>query len=111
MSIQEVLESRLLEQFSPQFLDVINESHMHNVPKGSESHFKLVIVSDDFAGKSLVMRHKAVYQLLNDQLEGGVHALALHTYTPEEYEKRHGQIPDSPLCRGGNKLKPGVAPE
>jgi len=108
MSIQAVIENKLLEALSPSFLEVINESHMHNVPKGSDSHFKIVAISDQFSDKTLVARHKMMYQLLDEHLAGGVHALALHTYTAEEYEKKHGVIPDSPLCLGGNKLTPGV---
>lgn len=108
MSVQSVIEDKILNSFSPMFLEVINESHMHNVPKGSESHFKIVVVTDQFENKSLLARHKMLYQLLDDELKSGVHALALHTFTAAEYEAKHGQVPESPLCMGGNKLKPGV---
>ena len=108
MSIQATIEEKLLNHFSPEFLEVINESHMHNVPKGSESHFKVVLISDQFEGKSLIARHKQIYQVLDAEIKGGVHALALHTYTPQEYEARHGVIPDSPLCHGGSKAKSGA---
>ena len=64
--------------FSP-FCKVINKSHRHNVPAGSESHFKVVIVSDLFNDKRSVSRHRDVYQTLSHELDNGVHALALHT--------------------------------
>lgn len=82
-------------------LDVINESSGHNVPAGSETHFKVVAVSAAFAGLSAVRRHQAVYQLLQEPLASGVHALALHTYTPGEWVER-GAAPESPACRGGS---------
>jgi BolA protein len=91
----------IVSALSPVRLDVINESHMHNVPAGSESHFKLVVVSEAFAGQSLIARHRTVNKLLAAQLEGGVHALSMHTYTPEEWQERGGEVPESPPCLGG----------
>ena len=101
MTIQQTIQSKLENEFKPLFCDVINESHMHNVPAGSESHFKIVLAATAFEGQSLVTRHKLIYKLLADELQTGVHALALHIYTPEEYENKHGKVPDSPLCLGG----------
>ena len=84
-------------------LEVVNESNQHNVPPGSESHFKLVLVTDEFDGLALLARHRKVNALLADLLEGEVHALALHTYTPADWEKRFGGAPMSPPCLGGEK--------
>ena len=103
MSIQQQIRSKLDAALSPSVLDVINESHMHNVPPGSESHFKITVVSDEFAGKMLVARHRIVNKLLADELAGPVHAIALHTYTPDEYFERAGAVPASPPCEGGSK--------
>ena len=100
--MQQKIEQRLRDGFDISHLDVINESHGHNVPKGSETHFKVVIVSPAFAGLSLVKRHQAVYAVLREPLAGGVHALALHTYTPAEWSAREAS-PDSPACHGGSK--------
>lgn len=105
MSMQQTLEQKLTQKFALQHLEVENESHRHNVPPGSESHFKVVLVSDDFAGKSLVARHQAVYQVLGDELRSGIHALAVHTYTPQEWRDRYGNAPLSPPCLGGSKSK------
>ncbi len=92
-----------LETLSPLYCDVINESNMHNVPEGSESHFKVVVVTEQFAGKMLVARHRLVNQVLKTLLEGPIHALSLHTMTPDEWFEKGGQLPDSPDCLGGNK--------
>ena len=102
-SIQESIKQKLESAFSPLHLEVINESHMHNVPEGSESHFKIVLVSDAFKGERLINRHRQVNKLLADELQGGVHALALHTQTPEEWFDKGGETPDSPPCLGGSK--------
>lgn len=102
MSIQGQIEAKLRQAFSPEILEVINESHLHNVPPGSESHFKAVIVSEQFNDKRLVARHRLVNQALSTEL-ALIHALALHTLTPDEYFKRAGAVADSPLCMGGSK--------
>lgn len=96
------IRAKLTEAFHPDHLEVINESHMHSVPPGSESHFKVVLVAPGFAGKRQVQRHQAIYGVLTNELATGVHALALHTYSLEEWQVDHA-IPDSPQCLGGSK--------
>jgi BolA protein len=91
-----------LEALSPTHLEVLDESHMHS--RGLETHYKAVVVCEAFAGKPAVRRHQAVYAALGG-LMAEVHALALHTYTPDEWA-RHGAAPDSPACRGGSKHDP-----
>ena len=102
--VEQLIKDRLQAEFSPVYLEVANESFMHAVPEGSESHFKLVIVTDQFKEKRSVQRHQWVYRLLADQLQQSVHALALHTYTPIEWEKTR-VAPQSPDCLGGSKRK------
>lgn len=102
MSMQQKIESLLQAQFSPLHLEVVNESHMHNVPAGSESHFKVTLVSDQFEDQMLIKRHRAVNQALAT-LMTDIHALALHTMTPEEWFAKGGQAPESPPCLGGSK--------
>ena len=104
MNRQQTITDKLQQAFQPEHLDVINESHMHNVPAGSESHFKVVIVSDDFKDKMLLARHRLVNKVLEEELSGGIHALALHTMTMQEWFEKGG-VPDSPLCMGGEKDK------
>ncbi|MCG3724007.1 transcriptional regulator BolA [Vibrio cincinnatiensis] len=100
--LQEVIETKLHNAFQPQYLKVINESYMHNVPVGSESHFKVIVVSSDFEGVRLIARHRQVNQALLDELSNHIHALAIHTYTPQEWREQQDGAPDSPMCMGNN---------
>lgn len=103
MQMQQQIENKLREAFAPLHLEVQDESHMHNVPDGAQSHFRVVLVSDAFDGKPLVQRHRAVNTTLQQELAGQVHALALHTMTPEEWFAKGGAAPESPPCLGGGK--------
>ena len=105
MNVQTEIQHRLNVELAPEHLQVVNESHMHSVPTNSETHFKVVLVSAAFEGKRKVARHQQVYALLADLLEGPVHALALHTYTPQEWAQRQQAAPDSPDCLGGSKAE------
>lgn len=98
MSVQQNIEAKLTAGLKPQHLEVVNESDRHNVPPGSESHFKVVLVSEAFEGVSLVSQHRMVYALLSRELEGKVHALSLHTYSPSSW---NSASPRSPECLGG----------
>jgi len=99
---ESIIIKKLEQAFSPDHLQVINESASHNVPEGSESHFKVVLVSQSFECQSAVKRHQSVYAVLAAELQSGVHALALHTYLPVEWEKRQS-APISPDCLGGSR--------
>lgn len=103
MQVQSAIE-RKLRALQPQVLRVENESGRHNVPPGAESHFKVTIVAEGFVGQSLVARHRAVNEALAEELQGGVHALAIHAFTGEEWEARGGavSVADSPDCLGGD---------
>ncbi len=102
MSIQVVIEQKLAGEFDTDYLSVENESHMHSVAPGSESHFKVTIVSDAFKDQMLIKRHRMVNKTLEQELQQ-IHALALHTLTPEEWQVRQGTVVDSPNCQGGGK--------
>lgn len=101
-SVAEFIEKRLSDALAPVHLSVINESHMHNVPPNSQTHFKVVVASAAFTGQRQVARQQRIYGLLNEVLRNPVHALALHTYTPEEWAIA-GAAPASPACVGGEK--------
>jgi stress-induced morphogen len=103
MIVQQEIEQQLKATFAPEVLEVANESHMHSVPPNSETHFRVVLVSASFDGSSRVARHQQVYAALAPQLDGPVHALALHTYSPSEWQQREQVAPESPECRGGSK--------
>lgn len=103
MIVQTEIEKKLADSFTPLHLDVINESNNHNVPEGSESHFKVVVVSADFSGKNLLARHRMINAVLADELKNSIHALAIHTYTEDEWKEESNGAPMSPPCLGGGK--------
>ncbi len=102
MSIQANIEAKLATAMQPVHMEVSNESSQHNVPPGSESHFKVVLVSAAFDGKNLLARHRLVNEVLADELKNQIHALSLHTYTAQEWQVRE-DAPQSPPCMGGGK--------
>lgn len=101
--IQDLIERKLQASLSPIYLQVQNESYMHNVPPGSESHFKVVVVSEQFEDKKLVARHRTINGVLSDELENHIHALSIHAYTELEWQKVSDSVPESPKCAGGGK--------
>ena len=103
VDIGEEIERRIADGFELLHLEVANESHQHNVPENSQTHFKVVLVSDDFLDASRINRHRLINALLADLLAGPVHALALHPYTEGEWRKRFGEAPLSPPCHGGEQ--------
>ncbi|MEL7490944.1 MAG: BolA family protein [Pseudomonadota bacterium] len=88
MSVAETIRKKIEAALAPARLDVKDESHLHKghagAPEGGESHFRLTIVADAFDGLSRVARQRCVNDILRDELNGPVHALAMKTLTPEE---------------------------
>lgn len=96
MSIQQRIETKLTEAFAPTRLAVVNESHLHaghhHVESGhhatfdgtGETHFRVRIVAEKFAGMSRLERHRAVNDLLAPELRAGLHALAIEPAAPGE---------------------------
>lgn len=101
-TMQERIDTKLRAQIRPAHYEIINESHMHSGP-ATESHFKLIVVADCFDGLNAVKRHQTLYALLAEELRDGVHALALHPYTPAEWALNQQSAPASPNCRGGSQ--------
>ena len=99
----ESVQAKLNTAFSPSHLEVINESHMHRTVPGAETHLKVIIVSEQFTGKRSVSRHQLVYGELSQELAGELHALALHTYTADEWLQENKIAPESPRCAGHPK--------
>ena len=98
--ISQSIQGKLSAKFSPHHLEIINESYMHNVPRGSETHFKVLIVSEQFRDTKLIARHRMVNESLSEELQTGVHALSIVAKTPDQWAQ--GQTVDkSPACRGG----------
>jgi len=92
---------KLTQSFSPTVLVVENESSRHCVPKHSETHFKVVVVSESFEGVSLIDRHRMVNEALAHELANGVHALSIQAKTPKQWDLSGQKVQDTPACRGG----------
>ena len=105
MNLQHIIEKKLIDSIPLVGLEVINESYMHNVPPGSESHFKVIIISDDFEGERLIHRHQRVNKVLSEELKEKIHALALQTLTSKEWIEKGEKTMPSPECLGGSKPK------
>ncbi len=101
MSRKQHIYDALFIELKPDLLIIDNESHRHNVPDGSETHFKVVAVSTHFASLTRIARHRMVNSLLATEFNSGLHALTLHLYTPDEWPKQKAGAPASPTCRGG----------
>ena len=96
------MQTLLQQQLQPEHLELLNESHLHG--RGEiDSHYKLIAVSAQFTGLSRIARHRLINQLLQAELAGPVHALALHLYSPSEWLARQQLAPTSPACRGGSQ--------
>jgi BolA family transcriptional regulator, general stress-responsive regulator len=88
MSVEAAIREKLMQVLQPTRLDVVNESHLHaghrTSPGTGESHFRVLVVSQAFAGKSRIERHRMVNDTLAAELKGKVHALAIKAYAPDE---------------------------
>lgn len=100
--MQAVVEQKISQGLDVIHLAIENESHLHSGP-ATDSHFKLVVVSDDFEGKRPVARHQMIYGILAEEMAGAIHALVIHPYTSAEWQQRGGQVPESAPCRGSIK--------
>ena len=95
-SIENKIINTLNESMNISSLKILDESYMHNVPEDAESHFKIVIVSNDFGNLSQVQRHKLVYKHLGNIMDD-IHALSIQSFNEEEF-KLNPIIIDSPEC-------------
>ena len=101
MNREHNLRTALDRELQPVELRVTNESSQHNVPPGSETHFRVLIVSERFASQNRLARHRSVHRAVGDELAKGLHALAIDAWTPAEWAQRE-QPSQSPECRGGS---------
>jgi BolA protein len=100
MTVENTLHTKLENEFTPVHLEIENESHKHG-GDSTTSHFRVVIVTSDFEGTRLIGRHRKINTLLATELANEIHALALHTFTPEEWAKKGESATKSPACAGG----------
>jgi BolA protein len=86
--MRQTITEKLHEAFTPESLDVQDESHLHEGHAGhragGETHFRIYIVSQAFKGKSRIDRHRMINATLASELAGSVHALAIHAQAPGE---------------------------
>ncbi|CAH1794209.1 unnamed protein product [Owenia fusiformis] len=101
--VETSIRKKLIENFQPVHLDVINESFMHSVPKGSESHFKVIVVSNKFDKVPLIKRHRLVNDVLKEELQSSIHALSIFAKTPAQWSTSQ-TVSKSPPCQGGAGL-------
>ncbi len=97
------LDHALSTALKPDLLRIENESNRHQVPPGSETHFKLIIVSSEFNQLTRIARHRLVNSIIAKEFESGLHALTLSLHTPTEWSKQSDQILESPLCQHAKK--------
>lgn len=103
MTREQRLHDMISVNLHPIFLSIQNETHLHHVPANAESHFKVIIVADQFDRLSRIERHRKVNQLLKDEFDMGLHALSLHLYSPLEWQAKEGKVQPSPVCKGGGR--------
>ena len=101
MSRFQRMNDALFTELKPDTLSIEDESGRHHVPKGAESHFKIIAVSTRFIDLNRIARHRLVNECLKAEFSTGLHALSLHLYTPEEWRQKTKDVPNSPACRDG----------
>jgi BolA family transcriptional regulator, general stress-responsive regulator len=97
MQTKQIITDKLTKAFTPQSLDVEDESHRHEGHAGhrpgGQTHFRIHIVAEAFRGKSRIERHRMINDTLVSELGGGVHALAIHASAPGERAYAHAVTP------------------
>ena len=93
------IQAKLSQYLAPVHIEISNESYKHNVPKGSETHFKVVAVSEWFKDKKLGPRYRMVQEVLAEELKTGVR-VSIVTRTPDQWTADQ-TIEKTPACRGG----------
>ncbi|XP_069508550.1 bolA-like protein 1 [Ambystoma mexicanum] len=106
--VESSIRTKLIQQLEPIHLEVYNESNMHSVPPGSETHFKVVVVCKLFEGMPQLQRHRLVNEALKDELAGPVHALSIQAKAPQQW-KEDPSVSKSPACLGGSKNDPQMS--
>lgn len=107
MLIQKSITQKIHSAIPVDFLEIENESSGHHRDPDGETHFRLIVVSNDFQGKSRIDRQRLIMNLLEEERKQGLHALTLRTLTPQEWESEQRQplgassFGRSPSCRGG----------
>jgi stress-induced morphogen len=105
MKLENAIRKKIEEAFQPSFLEIENESQKHHRPPGSETHFRVVIVSEKFQGLSRVDRQRKVSGLFQTEFDEGLHAFSQKTFTPTEWEASKDKLTlTTPNC--GHQMQP-----
>ncbi len=83
-------------------LEIEDESHQHAGRQGQESHFKILLVTDQFLGQTRVQRQRQINKLLKNEFESGLHALSMRLLTVEEHQKQNKKF-ETPNCHGSQQ--------
>ncbi|XP_046667184.1 bolA-like protein DDB_G0274169 isoform X5 [Homalodisca vitripennis] len=94
------IRKKITEKLNPLHLEVINESYKHNAPPGTEAHFKVIVVAEQFKDMPLIKRHRTVNEVLSTELATTVHALSIEAKTPEQWAAKP-EAASTPACLGG----------
>ena len=94
------IQSVVQDKLKPLHLELENESSKHSVPLGSETHFKILVVSEVFNTLSRVDRQRKVHALLGEEFKTGLHALTIRALTQDEWQKQGEVSFVSPDCQG-----------
>lgn len=81
-----MIKDRLNQSLNPASIDVIDDSHKHagHASARGGGHFTVTVIADGFAGKSLIQRHRMIYDAIGDGMEKEIHALSINARTPDE---------------------------
>ncbi|XP_013414955.1 bolA-like protein DDB_G0274169 [Lingula anatina] len=99
--VESLIRKKLAEAFEPVHFEIINESYMHKVPKGSELHFRILVVSEKFENVPMIKRHRLINDALKEELSTHIHALAIVAKAPSQWKNQDVDIGKSPTCLGG----------
>ena len=103
MTIEFLIEQKLLEEFSPIYLDITKKGFDVDPSGKDQLHVNVVIISNVFEEKKIHVRHKAINHILEHELRENVSILTLHTYTEKEWLYRHATLPYFLINKGAEK--------
>ncbi|MCB0390996.1 MAG: BolA family transcriptional regulator [Bdellovibrionales bacterium] len=98
MSLEHRIKEKIQEHLQPEFFEIVNESSKH-AHGSAESHFKILVVSKAFQGMNRIARQRLIFNLLGEEMQQGVHALAQKALTPEEWNTNNSEF-KTPDCKG-----------
>ena len=92
MSIETLIKQQLEKHLDVYHLELVNESQKHEGHVGDDgsgqTHFKLMVVSDDFCECDRIQRQRKVYRILSEAFEQGLHAISIDSCSVEEFKGR-----------------------